>query len=289
MKLAKSIGPLVGLGLNALEARCYEALIAGGRATGYELARRTGKPAANVYKAVASLARKGAVAVRSGRTREFDPIPPAEFLGSVERRHAALVEQALGELESVATSPDPSQLWAIESVDAAFERARSMLRAAKKIAVIDAFPAALERIAPDLRKAARRGVKVWAQAYRAIDLDVTSLVVASESDVVLEHWKGEQMNLVVDGREVLLCLMTAELKKVVEAFWSNAHYLACMHHAGFLREHVFHQARAALAAGRSSDAALRRVLDSSPTFHSTEVPGQKALAAHLAALSQEKS
>ncbi len=279
----------MGLGLNALEARCYEALLSGGRATGYELAQRTGKPAANVYKAVASLAHKGAVSVRSGRTRVFEAIPPAEFLGGVERRHAALVEQALSNLESIASDPEPAQLHAIESVDAAFARARAMLRSARKIVVVDAFPTALERIAPEIARASRRGVAMHVQAYREIDLDVTSLVVAAESEAVLAHWNGEQMNIVVDGREVLLCLLTADCRRVVQAFWSNALYLACMHHAGFLREHVFHKARAALAARGSDSASLRRLLDASPTFHSTDVPGQRTLAAHLAAASKENA
>lgn len=279
-------GSLVELGLSDLESRCYRALLADGPATGYELARRTGKPAANVYKAVASLAAKGAVATRAGRTRVFEPIPPSEFLGQLERKQTALLRRAKTELERLASTPEPSRLHAIESAEAAFERATTMLRGATSIAVLDAFPLVMERLAPEIRKLRKRGVTLYLQSYEPTDLPATSSVLTAEAPAVLKHWKGQQLNLVVDGREALLCLLTPGCDRVVQAFWTNAIYLACMHHAGFLREHAFHAAHAALD---RKPAEVKRILEANPTFHGTRVPGQVALAAQLEAIDKERS
>ena len=265
------------LGLNELEANAYIALLADGPATAYQLAQRIGKQTANVYRVVDALAEKGAVAVQSGKKQMLTAIDPDEFLSQLQRRHQKWIDGASKGLRSLHRQPNGGQLYSLDNVDAVIERARAMLAAAQTIVVIDAFPKSLAMLEGDISKAHRRKVSVYVQAYSLTTLKASSIAYVGEAEQVLNYWKSEQLNLVVDGREVLLALCRKELDGVVEAYWSNSVYLACTQHAGFLREHVFHQMHALLESGKSTPGRLKQLLQESPTFHGLQLRAQKAL------------
>lgn len=280
---------LIDLGLTDLEARAYAALVAHGGMTAYQLAQRIGKPTANVYKAVRSLAAKGAAATQRGRRRVLVAIPPDEFLGRLRRRHAELIEGAARSLRELRAAPDQPHLYALEDVESTLERARAMLTGATAIAVVDAFPLALESLRGDIERASARGVKVFVQAYEKVRLRAASLVIARDAEQVVAHWASEQLNVVTDGRQVLLALCTRDLDAVIQAYWSDSLYLACMTHAGLLREHAFHQMGALLDRRTITSARLRAVIRSNPTFHTMANPGQRELAGLVRSRSKELS
>ncbi len=120
----KLVAHLVGLGLNELESLTYIALAANGPTTAYQLAKAIQKPTANVYKAVNSLAAKGAVAVQAGEKRMINAIPPLEFIGRLRRKFAELADVSVKELSAIHRAPEGDQLYSLENVDAVLERAR---------------------------------------------------------------------------------------------------------------------------------------------------------------------
>ena len=74
------------MGLNALEAEVYAQLLKESPLTGYGVAKALGKPAANVYKAIDTLADKGAVIVDEGGTRQCRAVPAQGFPRSPRAR-----------------------------------------------------------------------------------------------------------------------------------------------------------------------------------------------------------
>src|SRR5689334_21396734 len=141
---AALISQLNELGLSELEATTYVALVARGSTTAYQLAQQIGKPTANVYKAVRSLADKGAVVVQPGSKRMLTATAPDEFLAQLQHRHQELIAHATRGLRSLHRPAPGANLYTLESVGGAFERARTMLRAAREIVVVDVFPRSLE-------------------------------------------------------------------------------------------------------------------------------------------------
>ncbi len=92
---------LVDLGFTALEAEIYTYLLGASAVTGYRVAQALGKPAANTYKAIESLQRKGALMVDDGESRVCTAVPPEELFGALERRFTETrekAEQALAEI-----------------------------------------------------------------------------------------------------------------------------------------------------------------------------------------------
>src|SRR5438105_14363228 len=92
--IAACIEPVSGLGFTALEAAAYAYLVQHSPATGYRIAHGIGKPIANTYKAIESLARKRAIIIEKTGSRLCRAVPPEEVLDQAEhsfrqRRDAA--------------------------------------------------------------------------------------------------------------------------------------------------------------------------------------------------------
>ncbi len=83
------IEALVSLGFTALESEIYTFLLQESPVTGYRVAQALGKPTANTYKAIESLALKGAVIVAEGAQRHCRAVPAQELLNRLDRRFTA--------------------------------------------------------------------------------------------------------------------------------------------------------------------------------------------------------
>lgn len=265
---------LHNLGLNQLEADVYVALLrAAEPQTAYRLGQTLGRPTANVYKAIAVLQEKGAVTVEEGQKRMCTAVPIDEFVGHVQREMSKLAQTARDAVAGLEVESNHARVFQIPTVSAVLERAARMLEVAEEVAVLDVFPGPLAELKDEVRAATDRGVKLFLQVYSPYRLKGAKVVQCSQADEVLDHWKSQQLNLVVDGRETLLALMNRSLSVVHQAIWSNSLYLSCMMHAGFMREHTFH------TIVRQRDrhelpSWLNRIVDDELFFHTAKIPGQ---------------
>ncbi len=279
---------LQSLGLNHLEAEVYTWLISQADAvTAYRVGKALGRPTANVYKAIDALARKGAVVIDEGSTRLCRPTPPAEFLGQLQESLLERTKLAADVLSNLGGAPQDEGIYHIQSASLVLERCRAMLARCEKIAVVDAFPAALTVVLPAVREAIKRGVQVYVQIYEACTIPGAHVAHAYQSDEVLSHWRCQQLNVVTDGTEVLLALLHADLSDVYQAVWTASLYLTCAMHVGLMREHMFHTI-AAHVDRTDFPAELRQLLDEQPLFHAATVPGQQRLFARFGVVGEAR-
>jgi sugar-specific transcriptional regulator TrmB len=204
LKEHPSLQPLIKLGLTDLEARIYVALLAGGPKTGYGVAKSIGKPQANVYKALETLLRKGAVEVAEGDDRKFRATPHDEFLSSLQRTYQAQQRQAREALKGLEKEHDDVRVYRLYSVPQTLERCRRMIEGAERVVILDLWPDLLEKIRPEVEAAADHGVEVIAQIYNDVELPGAGIVVQHpRADQILQRWEGEWLSLIVDGRDFL--------------------------------------------------------------------------------------
>ncbi len=277
----QAIELLQSLGMNHLEAEVYTLLLQQAESvTAYRVGKALGRPTANVYKAIDTLARKGAVIVDEGSTRLCRPSAPAEFLGQLQKNLQEKTEQVVDVLSNLAREPQDEGVYHLRSAPLVLERCRAMLARSEKIAVVDAFPEALNAVLPTIREALARGVRVYVQTYQPATIPGAEVVHAYQSEEVLAHWKCQQLNVVADSQEVLLALLHADLSEVYQAVWTSSLYLSCAMHIGLMREHAFHTI-AAFKDRADFPAELRQLLDQQPFFHAATVPGQQKLFARF--------
>jgi sugar-specific transcriptional regulator TrmB len=270
------IAALTEIGLSRLEAEVYSFLAGSTPQTAYRVAKEIGRPTANVYKAVEALARLGGLVIQEGDNRECRAVSIKEFLHHLKKDFARRAKQVEQTLASTSQSYEDERVYQIQSVPLAFERCCTMLERCHTIAVVDAFPGPLERIRPAIEKAVSRGIEVRVEAYQPIKLPGANVIVAGLGRDIPEFWGSQQMNVVIDGQELLAALMNNELTQIHQAIWSRGLYLSCLIHAGLLHEQTITRLLAVMDQPQALGQ-LRSILKSCRFFHSSDVPGQKAL------------
>jgi sugar-specific transcriptional regulator TrmB len=278
----QAIETLSELGFTALEAEVYAALVEDSPATAYRIAQVLGKAAANVYKAVDSLAKKGAVLVDDGESRLLRAVPPAELLGRVERDFQSARTKAERALRGLRGNEEDERVYRLQTREQVLERAVAMLGRAKHLIAIDVFPEPLADLRSDIEKTAARGVRTIVQVYSQADAEVpgAEVVLAARGEAMRRAWPGQWLNVVVDATEHMLALMRSERGDVIQAVWSASAYLSVVHFSGLDAELRNAALEAQIQAG-ASHAELRTTIARWSKGAGAKLPGVVALQERL--------
>ncbi len=243
MKPPEAIQPLVDLGFTELEASVYLCLLQESPLTGYAVAKAIGKPTANTYRAMETLAHKGAVMFDDGERRLCRALGPSEVLGRLERDFAARKRRAQRAVSRLPRHRDDQRIYQLRTSSQVFDRARQMLGAARRIVMVDAFPAPLERLAEALVETAERGVLVCVHAYREAHMPAVEVRTSEIQHYALEAWPGAHLSVAADAEQHLYALLSHDLESVTQAVWSGSLYLSCMAHNHLAVEFEFAEYR----------------------------------------------
>ncbi len=269
---------LCALGFNALEAEVYAVLVENAPATAYKVAQELGKAAANVYKAVESLERKGVVLVDGGDNRLCRAVSPDELLLSMQEQFQGARERARQALARLPRPAADERIYQLRSREQVLARAAALLEGAERMVLADLFPAPARELAPLLAAVARRGVRVCVQLYQpgALDRRVHTFVKPTGREL-MDRWPGQWLNLVADAREHLLALLQPDGSGVHQAVWSESSYLSVLHHSGLSCEIVEGAVAALLRDGASRAAIAREHRRINALVRGAELPGYQAV------------
>ncbi|MFO7639656.1 MAG: helix-turn-helix domain-containing protein [bacterium] len=229
---------LTGLGFSGLEASVYLALLREPGATGYRVAQLTGKPAPNTYKALDALRAKGAVLLDdSAGSRSYTALPVGEYLDGLKRGLDSRKQEIEQALAAVAAPAAQGGLYKLTSFEQVYERARGLLRSCRDVALVDAFPGPLEKLRPDIERAAKRGVSVFVKAYRPVELAGCDMAQPREGEnAILAVWNGDWLNVIADCTECVLAFLKPGGAGVNEAVWVRNAYLGMLVYNGMFNE-----------------------------------------------------
>lgn len=267
---------LVDLGLTGLEAEVFTFLLTESPATGYRVAQAIGKPAANTYKAIESLEKKGAVLVERGANRLCRAVSPDELLAGIERRFLETKKRAQAALATVDPPADDDHVYAMKTRRQVLERCRSMLARASEVALVDAFPEPLASLRADIEESASRGVSVYVKAYATAEIRGAGVALFPGGRLVLERWPGHWINVVVDGGEYLLAFLTPDGDGVHQAVWSNSAYLSWVYHSSLAAEIAMAEVQGILDRGGGREE-IRECTKRFGKILVSEAPGYRSL------------
>ena len=241
------------LGFSEIESLVYCVLLEESPATGYRISHAIGKPTANTYKAIAALAKRGAIVIDDSANRLCRAVPPSELLDRIDRDFSAHKDRAEKFLSKIRPAAGDDRVYQLSDVKQVIERSLAMFAGAKKAVLVDAFPKIVPHIASDLENAAHRGVEVVIRAYAPVVLRRVKVLLAPDADRLLSLWPGEQLNVVVDAEQFMLALLAKDIGSVHQAIWSNSTFLSCMQHNGLSAELIMTEAYARSGAELASD------------------------------------
>ena len=250
----RCIAELRGLGLSLLESAIYLHLLRHPRSTGYRVARELGKAAANVYAALESLRKKGAVVLEQGGNRTYRALPAASLERVFEERFRERTSRLVGVLGEWQGAGDDSGIYHLGEPEQVHAQALAMLARARTVVIGDLFPSPLARLQPALEAAAARGVSVAVQGYAPAALREVEVVIGPRGRAVLARWPGQWLQLVVDGSEALVALLSTDGDRVVHSTWTTSPHLAWTAHSALTGDLIATRLIAALEAGESTTA-----------------------------------
>src|SRR5262245_48381848 len=262
---------LTGLGFTELEAEVYVSLLQQSPATGYRVAQSIGRPVANTYKAIESLQHKGAVLVDEGTSRLCRAVPAEELLAQLERSFLRRRQEAADALASLRAAPEDDRVYQLQSVEQVFERCRRMLGECEQVAVLDVFPKPLQELRDAVEEAARRGVRVVVKAYEPAVFPGVDVVAHPQGRSTLRRWPGQWLNVVTDGREHLIALLTPDARGLHQAVWSGSAYLSWVYHSAVAAELILAALQRGLDQGATA-AELRQVVSSYQGLFRQDLP-----------------
>jgi len=280
MQANDPITALKNLGLTGLEAEIYVSLLRKSPATGYSVAKGLGKPTANVYKALDTLALKGAVEIEEGKKRLIRPVPYKELLQNLEMTFQRLRDTAA---ESLASLPDPDhdhRIYHLHTLDQVLGRCRALMDEARSLVVADVFPETAELLRPEFEKLVKRGLNVVVRTYGPFELEGASINLATEGKQIQGRWPAQWMNLVVDGEHSLISVLQSGTEEVIQSFWTSSSSLAYVHHSGLVSEIGFSVLRRNVAEG-CSHREMQKSIERVTSCMGPSVPGYRQLLSNL--------
>ncbi len=260
------------MGFTSLEADIYVYLLQQPAVTGYRVAQSIGKPAANTYKAIESLERKGAILVDEGDNRLCRAVPAEELLNRLERQFLENRKKVSDALANLQNDSRDDRLYQLKSKDQVLERCRSMLGQCKHVAVMDAYPDIISELKSDIEQAGHRGVEVIVKTYESTKLNDVRVIVRPRGHEILDALPGHMISLNIDGAEHLLALVRSESDEVYQAIWTSSAIISYLLYNGLVNE----LSQVAIMSELESDTTvekLRRVFTALRHLHPTTARG----------------
>lgn len=261
---------LAQLGFTNLEAEIYAFLVSESPATGYRIAQAIGKPAANTYKAIQSLERKGAVVVEDGASRQCRAVPVDELLGRMTREFQTHRDHAARALRELGQPKADDRVYQIRSMEGVTQRLRQMLVEAKGVVLASIPSSVLSEVREELLQATDRSVDVALRTDSQDELlGIETILRESSADL---PWK--ELQVVVDGEQHLVAFLSRE-GELLNAVWSGSGFLSLVHHRGLAAEMNLEQ-----VASKIRDEAGQKRLLRALSLHKTveQTPGYRLLA-----------
>jgi len=271
---------LTNLGLTGLEAEIYVHLLRSSPSTGYAVAKGIGKPTANVYKALDTLAIKGAVEIEEGKTRLVRPIPYQELLRNLEASFKKMHEEASKSLASLPRPDQDHRIYHLHTLDQVLGKCRALMDGAQAIVLVDVFPEPAELLRPEFEKLIQRGVNLVIRTYAHFELEGADINRSYEGKQIQNRWPAQWLNLVVDGEHSLISVLQSGTDEVIQSFWTSSSSLAYVHHSGMISEIGFSVLRADVLNNKSI-AEMKKSIERVSAHIGPSVPGYKRLLSNL--------
>lgn len=270
------INQLQEIGLNKLEAEVYLLLLKEEPMTAYRIGRLLNKPTANIYKAADALSEKGALVIQSGSKNLCKAVPYEEFLKVLRSRFNSKTENLSKALANIERKERDEGIYAIESLELVFEKAKAMIDQCEIVLTLGVFPETFQKIEDNIQMAINRGVRVNLLTFGKTNLKGANIVLLPIKNEKVKTWKSQQLNLVVDGKESLISSFNLNQNQIYHASWSTSIYLASVLHGLFLREHTINKIMG-LKDSPDKLKEIEAILNTQEFFHNSDVPGFKLL------------
>jgi sugar-specific transcriptional regulator TrmB len=220
---------LQALGFGEYEARAYQSLLQHHPVSGYELAKLSKIPRANIYLVLQKLEERGAVVrVEGVDSIHYLPVAPEEVLDAMAYRFEHTVGTAKQALQGLSRPPADGYVWHIQGYNNLLIHARALIQSATSELLVALWPDEARALAGDFADAEMRQVGITTLCLAACSQECGGcrghifrnkvvdtegvrwlLVVPDQESVLAGEIPGSGETSIVRSRQSLLVNMTA--------------------------------------------------------------------------------
>jgi DNA-binding MarR family transcriptional regulator len=157
--MTEALTLLQQLGFTEYEARAYVTLLQRNPLNGYELAKTSGLPRANIYGVLQRLEERGAVVRIDGQNgSRYSPLPPDELTQRLAHQVQHTIERAQQELSALTAPTEEAYLWNLRGYQALVEHVRALVEVAQQQLLVAITPTEARNLEAAFAAAETRGV-----------------------------------------------------------------------------------------------------------------------------------
>lgn len=207
------------LGLSEYEAKAYISLLRESPATAYKIGKSSGVPTSKIYEVLKKLTEKGVISIiEEGKTRQYVPIEPDEFLSKYKNRTEMIIDSLKDELSNIKGKRELSYIWNIAEYDYLMDKVKRMINGAARTVLLSAWKEEFTLIEDRIKDALKRRVKVAVVHFGPSDSKLGQIYQHPIEDTIYQEKGGRGIVVVVDSKEVLMGTVFKDNK--VEGAWS---------------------------------------------------------------------
>lgn len=159
------------LGFTAYEARAYTALIDEDGLNGYELAKRSGIPRANIYAVAEKLVERGAILrLEQDGSQRYSAIPPKQLLHSLEAEYKRALNTAKKAMEQQNKKASVQAVFNLRGNEL-IARARQIIDNCQRKLFIGLEQKQAGQLAQAMEHAAERGIEITTLCMQACETE----------------------------------------------------------------------------------------------------------------------
>ena len=192
------------LGFGDYEAKAYLALLQRSPLNGYEVAKASGIPRANVYAVLQKLEDRGVIIrVDTPESARFVPVPPDELTQRLASSFQSSLEAAKQALADVVNPVERAYIWNARGYSALLDHARSLLESGRERIQVALSPPEAAALAGELRAAEARGIDLTTLCLEACPNECGGCRGRVYRYRVRPDQPTRWLVIVVDGEELL--------------------------------------------------------------------------------------
>lgn len=218
-------------GLTELEAKIYLILLKENKVTGYQVAKALGKPSPNIYKALNNLVKKGAAREdNSNHNKYFSAVPVKEYITQLQEGlefEKNKLESSKKTLELVlsqsSTKTTDEGIYKLKTLPQVISKTKEMINKASQQIIITSVDSIISNFAAELKSASANGISILVQGNKKHLIENINWVNTHNDLANLSH---DLLNIAVDGKESLFCIINKAQNEVMDSYWVNNRYLS---------------------------------------------------------------
>ena len=225
----ETIELLQQLGFGEYESQAYIALLKSNPLNGYELAKASGLPRANIYAVLQKLEKRGAVVrLDTPDGAQYGPVAPKDLLWRLRSNYENVLASTRQALESITTPVEHGQVWNVRGYRATLEHAQSLVDSSRRQLLTALSPEEAAALSHNFDAAQQRGVKITNLCTSAChqacehcrgnifrysvtpESDKRWLVIVQDDEQVLaaEVGAGDETQAILTGQQILVELVS---------------------------------------------------------------------------------